>query len=306
MRHLLSRLLFPTICLLLLSRCGGFGVNEHGSEASNTPESVQGPAAPQGCRLPIGRNTVDVEGVAVDLLMPEDKYVGDLLVLHPWNTSRADWCMHARFCNKALKRGYRLILPEMGKSIYAQATYPETREDWRSAPTIKWVKERLIPDLRNNYCLLKEDGQNFVLGASSGARGAILLAEEMPGAFVAVAALSGDYNPAAMKGDNVYRGFLGEYESFPQRWDMAENVLEGSTKIQAAVYLGHGKADDVVPYAQTLRLYDLLKTQKPPLQLRLNLPADRGNDFAYWGSEISNVLDFFESTQASGPEGATQ
>jgi S-formylglutathione hydrolase FrmB len=238
--------------------------------------------------------------------MPEDKYVGDLLVLPPWNESRDQWCLHARFCAKASKRGYRLIMPEMGKSIYAQALYPETREDWRTYPTITWVKERLIPDLRNNYCLLKEDGQNFVIGASAGARGAILLAEELPGLFVAVAALSGDYNPAEMPGDNIYRGFLGDYEGYAQRWETAENVLEGSSTIRAALYLGHGKADDVVPFSQTVHLHDQLMAQNPRLNIHLNLPTDRGNDFAYWGSEVGNVLDFFESLKASAPEATAQ
>jgi S-formylglutathione hydrolase FrmB len=302
-RHWGKALLYGLI--LGIAGCGA-----EADTAVNAPDAPQenniGPTAPRGCQLPIGRSTVEVEGIAVDLLMPEDRYVGDLLVLPPWNTSRDQWCMHARFCNKASKRGYRLIMPDMGKSIYAQAVYPETREDWRVEPTITWVKERLIPDLRNNYCLLKENGQNFVLGASSGARGAILLAEEMPGFFVAAAALSGDYNPAEMKGDNIYRGFLGDFESFASRWETAENVLVGSAAIRSAIYLGHGKADNVVPFSQTQTLYDLLKKQNPQVPLRLSLPADRGNDFGYWGSEVTNVLDFFESLQASGPEGALQ
>lgn len=293
-------------CLLWLSGCGGVGTYTPETSTDSLSQMGGGPVAPRGCELPVGRHTVEVEGIAVDLLMPEDKYVGDLLVLPPWNEGRDKWCLHARFCAKASKRGYRLVMPEMSKSIYAQAVYPETREDWRDYPTITWVKERLIPDLRNNYCLFKEGGSNFVIGASAGARGAILLAEEMPDLFVAVAALSGDYNPAEMKGDNIYRGFLGDYEAFVQRWETTENVLEGSSTIRAAIYLGHGKADDVVPYAQTTKLYDQLKAQNPSLNIRLNLPADRGNDFAYWGSEVSSVLDFFESLQASGPESAAQ
>lgn len=293
---------------VMLSSCteeGFWGTSAGGSSSSDSIVG-DGPTAPRGCQLPVGRSTVMVEGTPVDLLMPEKKYAGDLLVLHPWNESREEWCEHARLCGKALKRGYRVILPEMGKSIYAQAVYPETREDWRDFHTMRWIKETLIPDLRNNYCLLKENGQNFVLGASAGARGAILLAEELPDLFVAVAALSGDYNPAEMKGDNIYRGFLGDFEAFPQRWEVAENVVVGCSNIRAAVYLGHGKVDDAVPYTQTLHLYDQLKAKIPHLQMRLNLPADRAGDFAYWGSEVPSVFDFFESTQASGPEGPLQ
>ena len=298
-------LLLVVATVLLLGSCGsdslwnGSGTNPGNAGNATGKEHL-------GCSLPIGHSTVDVEGVSVDILMPAEGYVGDLLVLHPWNATRKDWCANTRLCIQANQHGYRLIMPDMGKSIYAQAVYPETREDWKVCSTIKWVKETLIPDLRANYCLLKEDGQNFVLGASSGARGAILLVEELPDLFTAAAALSGDYNPAEMKGDNIYRGFLGDDEQFPQRWEVAENVVEGSGAIRAAVYLGHGKADDMVPYSQTVHLYDHLKAKNPALNLRLNLPADRGNDFAYWGSEIANVFDFFESTKASGPESAAQ
>jgi hypothetical protein len=292
----------------LLSGCGADALwsGSGTSSDSSSADASESPIAPRGCQLPKGSTTVSVEGTPVDVLMPEGKYIGDLLVLPPWNESRDEWCHHAHLCAKALSRGFRVIMPEMGKSIYAQAVYPETREDWREFHTIQWMKETLIPDLRNNYCLLKEDGQNFVLGASSGARGAILLAEELPKLFVAVAALSGDYNPAEMKGDNIYRGFLGHENDFPQRWDVAENVVEGCASIRAAVYLGHGKADDMVPYTQTLHFYDQLKAKNSTLNIRLNLPADRGGDFAYWGSEVVEIFDFFESTQASGPEGPMQ
>lgn len=258
------------------------------------------------CQLPIGHTTVTVDGTPVDVVIPTDKYSGDLLVFHPWNESRTEWCDHARLCAMATERGFRVIMPEMGKSIYSQAIYPETREDWKAYPTMEWVKGTLIPELRDRYCLLKVDGQNFVLGASAGARGAILLAEELPELFVAAAGLSGDYNPSELKGDNIYRGYLGDFEQFPQRWEVAENVVEGCGDIRAAVYLGHGKADDMVSYKQTVHLYDQLKATNPNLNIRLNLPAEAGGDFVFWGSEVAHVFDFFESTQATGPEGALQ
>lgn len=296
------------VCTLIVVGCGADSV---WGNISNDPSSASsgadsGPIAPRGCQLPTTRATVHVEDVLVNILVPDQKYIGDLLVLPPWNESGEQWCHQTRLCGMALERGFRLILPDMGKTVYSHAVYPETREDWRANHTIQWVKERLIPDMRNNYCLLKEDGQNFVLGASAGARGAILLLEELPDLFVAGAALSGDYNPAEMKGDNLYRGHLGSYEQFPDRWSVAENVVDGCSGIKASVYLGHGKADEMVPHTQTLHLYDQLKAKNPNVDIRLNLPADMGGDFNYWGSEVANVFDFFESMQASGPEGAMQ
>ncbi len=293
---------------VFVSGCGGDGFSGEtsGAQEADGVNSGQG-SLPYGvCQLPVGKTTVTVDGTPVDVLIPSAKYAGDLLVLPPWNVSRTEWCQKTTLCSQAAERGFRVIMPDMGKSIYSQAVYPETREDWKVFRTMGWVKETLIPELRERHCLLKPDGQNFVLGASSGARGAILLAEELPTLFVAVAGLSGDYNPAELKGDNVYRGFLGDFEDFPQRWEIAENVVEGSDNIRAAVYLGHGKADDMVSSQQTLHLYDHLKSRRPELNLRLNLPAQAGGDFVFWGSEIGHVFDFFESMQASGPEGAIQ
>jgi pimeloyl-ACP methyl ester carboxylesterase len=298
--------------ILLCIATGGCGVDENQTVESDPQETLAAegaetsPTAPRGCQLPLGQMTVKVDGISVDLLTPEADYQGDLLVLHPWNAQPAEWCQYAQLCLKASQQGYRLIMPDMGRSIYMQAIYPETREDWRTCKTIQWVKEILIPDLRNNYCLLKEDGENFLLGASAGARGAMLLAEEMPNLFGAVAALSGDYDPSEMKGDNIYRGFLGEYDAFPQRWETVENVMIGTSEIKSSLYLGHGKADDVVTYMQTLELYNTLKHKNPHLNVKLNLPEDRGGDFAYWSSEVNAVFDFFESTKAGLPEGADQ
>lgn len=300
------------ICALALSvfvsGCGADAfTGENGSKQGiNSTDSGQESLPAGGCHLPVGRTPITIDGTPVDVWIPSEKYAGDLLVLPPWNVSRGEWCEKTTLCTQATERGFRVVLPEMGKSIYSQAVYPETRNDWKAFRTLDWVKETLIPELRERHCLLKVDGQNFVLGASSGARGAILLAEELPTLFVAVAGLSGDYNPSELKGDNVYRGFLGDFEQFPQRWEIAENVLEGCDNIRASVYLGHGKADDMVSYQQTLHLYDRLKTHSPDLNMRLNLPSEAGGDFVFWGSEIGNVFDFFESMQATGPEGSVQ
>ncbi|MBP8073939.1 MAG: hypothetical protein KAY96_04225 [Bacteroidia bacterium] len=291
-----------------LSGCGSDALsgNSSGDQTTNGANNLQAETKMHGCQLPIGQANLIIDGIPVDVWTPSEKYAGDVLVLHPWNVSRKEWCVKAMLCTKAADRGFRLIMPEMGKSIYSQAVYPETREDWKEFPTMTWVKETLIPELREQHCLLKTDGQNFVLGASAGARGALLLAEELPSLFVAVAGLSGDYNPSELKGDNVYRGFLGDFEQFPQRWELAENVVEGCGDIRASVYLGHGKADDMVSYQQTLHLYDQLKASNPELNIRLNLPAEAGGDFVFWGSEVGHVFDFFESMQATGPEGSLQ
>lgn len=291
--------------LLFWSGCRPDSNLENETALENAENGIEG-AENSGCNLPIGITTIKIDGIEIDLMIPEIKPQGDLLVFPPWNESRDQWCKITRLCSKATKRGYRVIMPEMGKSVFAQTVYPETREDWKAYPTLKWVRETMIPELRINHCMLLQGGQNFIIGATSGARGAVLLAEDMPDLFTAIAAFSGDYNPSEMPGDNIYRGFLGNYEDFPNRWETAENVLVGCASIKSAVYLGHGKADEMVDSQQTIALYNNLRKHNPDLNVKLNIAEDRGSDFIYWASELNNVFEFFESTKAGNPEGASQ
>ncbi len=55
------------------------------------------------------------------------------------------------FCKRALAEGYRLILPEMLKSTYATHYFPETRNDYRAYPTLTWVIDTLIPELKKKF-----------------------------------------------------------------------------------------------------------------------------------------------------------
>jgi S-formylglutathione hydrolase FrmB len=158
--------------------------------------------------------------------------------------------------------------------------------------------------LREEYCVLQEDGYNFVIGLSSGARGAVRLIQEMPDLFVSAAALSGDYDPSQMKTDNIYRGFLGEYEDHPERWEEAENLSSKAGQIRTPLYLGHGERDDFVPHTQSVEFYNVLRKENPSLNLRLNVVPDRGGSYAYWNYEISNIFRFFEQAQADLPEGS--
>lgn len=290
--------------MLVLSACTSEDSGTYPSEWTTVGENgTSGSSVVQGgCKILSTSETIRIGGVSVDVRIPEGKYQGDILLLTAWDESRNAWCKHSRFCSKALQKGYRLIMPEMGKSIYAQATYPETRKDWRMCRTLPWVVDTLIETLQEDYCLLKEKGNNFMIGVSAGARGAVRVATELPGLFVAIAALSGDYNPAMLKGDNIYRGFFGRYDDHPVRWAGSENVLKSMQDMRTPVYLGHGRKDPLVPYEQTEALYNALRRAQPDLNVRLNVLDDQQHGFVYWKSEISNMLRFFESMQANRPE----
>jgi enterochelin esterase-like enzyme len=221
------------------------------------------------------------------------KIQGAFLVLHGWNFPPEDWCIKTSLCEKATEKGYCVVLPDMGKSTYHERIYPETRPDWRSFPTRKWLTDTLIPFLQKKYSLLVPEERNFIVGLSTGARGVALVALDLPELFKGAAALSGDYDQSEMPRDNLMTGFYGPYDSFHNRWDTTDNAVFRIAEFATPIYLGHGKSDKVVPPAQTRSFYDLLVKHHPRLKVRLNMP-EAGHDYGYWESEVDNILEFFE------------
>lgn len=266
---------------------------------SGDPQEIEGP---QGCVRVVRQSLEKVGNGMVELRPAEAKYQGDILVLPAWGDPRDTWCHRSSFCSMAQGLGFRLIFPDMGKSIYTSQHYAETREDWRSYPTYAWLRDTLIPELQSRHCLLEDKGNNFVIGMSAGARGAIRLAQDLPDIFMAAAALSGDYDPGQMKGDNIYRGFLGAYDKFPERWEVNENIVQGASKLRSPIFLAHGKDDPLVPYDQSEALYKAIQASNPGLAVKLNLVSGQMDGYEFWNSQIEQILAFFEDTQANRPE----
>ncbi len=219
---------------------------------------------------------------------------GTLLVLQGWNLGAEEWCTKTELCSKAKAKGYNLVLPDMGKSVYSTKYYPETRKDWTVYPTRKWLTDTIIPELQKKYGLFKTGGKNFLVGLSTGARGVALIALDMPELFIGAAALSGDYDQTQLPGDNLMTGFYGSYYSNKERWETVDNVLYRIKDYKTPTYLGHGKMDKVVPPQQTKLFYDALKKNSPSLKVQLNMPDAAIHDYNYWKSEVDNFLKFFE------------
>ncbi|MEM7038417.1 MAG: prolyl oligopeptidase family serine peptidase, partial [Bacteroidota bacterium] len=284
MMNLVKKALYSLVLLVWVTGCqpDASTTEPTGVDLSEGTRSTRGGHAEVGCRTPKGAEMLEIAGVPVSVKVPEAKtaYMGDILVLHGWNEHFETWCKRSRLCLKATKKGFRVIMPDMDKSMYMMRAYAETREDWQTLPTFAWLRDSLIQGLQTKHCLLAEKGQNFVVGVSAGARGVIRLLQETPELFVAGAALSGDYNPAEMRGDNIYRGFLGEYEGQEERWKTTENIAAHVDRIRVPVYLGHGKKDDNISYEQTEHLYNVLRAAHPSLNVRLNLTS-KGHGYTY-------------------------
>ncbi|NJK84110.1 MAG: alpha/beta hydrolase, partial [Saprospiraceae bacterium] len=174
--------------------------------------------------------TLLIGGHLVDIMQPSGEIKGNIIVLPGWDFSRKDWCQKSSLCAQALARGYRLILPEMARSVYAAEYYLETRTDWLRYPNKIWCTDSLVPALQQRYGILLPEQKNFVLGLSTGGRGAALLSLALPELFTAAAALSGDFDQTKMPADNLMRGYYGEYSKFPERWKGVDNPVYQADK----------------------------------------------------------------------------
>ncbi len=234
--------------------------------------------------------------IAVDIHVPAGKgdFAGDVLVLPGWNFSRKEWQTQTRLLKIAEVKKLRLVFPEMLKTLYESQYFPETRMRWAPAPGSQWIKELLIPELRK-YGLFMPGGRNFLLGLSTGGRGVALIALSNPGLFTAGAALSGDFNQAEMPADRLMSAVYGPFSQFKERWTGIDNPRSMIEKWTMPIYLGHGKRDAVVPFAQTSGFYKALTAAHPDLCVKFSAPENAGHDFNYWSSEVEPAIDFFLS-----------
>ncbi len=247
--------------------------------------------------------TLTIAGHKVDIRTPQNNnqanpgsgaLAGNIIVLPGWNFPKEDWCNKSSLCKKALAKNYRLILPEMSKSVYSAKFYPQTRKDWQKYPDLNWVIKQMIPTLQKEYGILLSKQKNFLLGLSTGARGVVAIGMAAPELFKAGAALSGDYYPPTMPADRLMIGYLGTYYQYPERWKTGpENLVHQAKKLTMALYLGHGKQDKVVPINQSRLLLGALLEANPQRKLKYHW-VDAGHNYQYWNAEVDNMLGFFD------------
>ena len=258
-----------------------------------------------------------------------------LLLLPGWNFSDTQWCTRTRVCDEATKRGYDVMLVEMGKSVYMDSLYPQMRADYRLHPTRTWLWDSVLKPLQKRTYFtdqgIPEDPTKtvngrvlyksmrlpipcFVMGLSTGARGALLLALEHPEAFVGCAGLSGDYNPLLMKNDNLMINCLGKYDDVPWRWRGTNNIEMRVDFFKVPMYLAHGSDDRVVPMKQTESLLLAIERSEackaraafPKVYtavthhylnekiIQSEIVVGAGHDYIFWNQAGLKALDYFD------------
>jgi putative tributyrin esterase len=288
-----DKLMILAIFCISLASCGN-------GKSNNIKNNIQVLDKDTIINIPIGRDTVLIFDYDTNFKVetsifypqPETKPIGIILMLHGWNLPADEWCEKTSFCEKALKQGYVLIVPDYNKSNYSLAVYPETREEYRKYPTLTWMIDTQIPAIQKMTGLLKPGQNNLVAGISTGARGATLLAYYKPDLFKAAASLSGDFDITKMQTEFLYKAFFGNYENFAERWKKECFAFE-CKNYSVPTYIGHGESDNVSPVEQSKMMYDSIQLNNPELKITGNFPAGKGHNYDYWESETDNILDFF-------------
>lgn len=241
---------------------------------------------------PVFAQHLTIGHTPVSIIAPKADHRGDILVLPGWNYGRMLWCEQTRLCDSASAQGYRLILPEMGKSVYASRYYPQTRADYRQRLTLTWVTDTLLPELQaKGY--LRPGGANYLLGLSTGARGVVLVAQRTGTLFRAGVALSGDYDPSLDTTDALMRNTYGPYSRFSSRWQGEDSPLANVAKLRVPLLLVHGQQDKVVPWRHSQLLADALRKVQPSLSVKLLLLPNGAHDWDFWGKQTATALDWF-------------
>ena len=216
----------------------------------------------------------------------------NLLVLPGYGFSDIEWCVKTQLCEKAQKKGFNLIFVEVRKSVYLKENLPQTSELLRKYPTRTWIVDSVIKPIFNQG-VLDKNKKCFVLGLSTGARGAAILLLENPDIFSGAACLSGDYDPTLQKNDNLMINALGTYEKNKKAWTGDNNIVNRVKEFKKPIFIAHGKKDNIVPIAQSLLLKDKLIKENPKNIIKYDFPENGKHDYKFWNSEIDNVLEFF-------------
>ncbi len=230
--------------------------------------------------------------IGVDIFIPQKKTQKNILVLNGWNFPKEDWHKKTDILKFAEENSYVLIFPAMGKTLYESEYYPETKMKWHIVPGGKWIPEIFIPEMQN-MGLLKTDQKNFIMGLSTGGRGAALVALSCTNLFKGVASISGDFDQSKMPKDRIMTMVYGNFSDFPDRWINSDNPQAKISLWNIPIYLGHGRADKIVPFNQTEIFYKTLQSNHPNLKIKFNDPKTSGHDFTYWNSEVKPIFEFF-------------
>ena len=237
-------------------------------------------------------NTIKIDEVKIDIIRP-GKCKKVILVLPGYNHSRKNWITKTGLKFYAENQQYCLVLPEMGKSIYSSRYFGHTRRKVLPISTQDWFSTKFFPKMKSRGFFLKKHQKSYILGLSTGARGAVLLAYRFKKKFRAIAALSGDYNQTKMPGDRLMTMVYGSFSRHHDIWAKVDNPFNMAKRWMLPLYLGHSKSDKIVSFLQSYDFFIALQ-RLGKQNIVWHLDQNLGHTYKYWNSELRSIFNFFE------------
>lgn len=239
---------------------------------------------------------------------------GEVLVLPGWKHERSRWVKQTKLLDHARAHGFRLILPEMGVSIYASEYFEETKRKWAPVPGLVFITDYLIPQLQKQGYLTgfneaisplappatdKQPLPRLLMGLSTGGRGVLQIGLARPDLWEAAAAFSGDYDQTRTPKDRLMTAVYGPFEDFEDRWSRVDNPIYAIDNWKIPLYIAHGTKDTVVRVGESRVLYDTLRATHPNLKVEIETPA-MGHDYPFWGDYSLKAFQFFDRILGPG------
>jgi S-formylglutathione hydrolase FrmB len=218
----------------------------------------------------------------------------NLLVLPGYGFNDLQWCTNTSVCEKAKSQGFNLIFIDVQKSLYLKQFYTQTNSIVKKYPTRTWIVDSVVMQLFEKK-LLTNKLKTFVLGLSTGARGAALLMLENPTLFSGAACLSGDYDPTLQKNDQLMINALGPFQNNKENWLGDNNITLRAKEFKHPIFIAHGMKDQVVPVLHSILLRDKLLKDNPTLRVNFDFPKNGQHNYLFWNSEVDKLLSFFSS-----------
>ena len=216
-----------------------------------------------------------------------------LYLLHGLSDDDTIWLRRTSIERYVAELGWAVVMPQVHRSFYADEVYGG--RFWT------FVSDEL-PSLVSSFFRVSEArADTYVAGLSMGGYGALKLALRQPGRFAAAASLSGvlDLAPLVRSGaprpedPAMFERVLGPDRALAAGDDLLDLVRTADPATLPDLYACCGTEDVLLPGNHAFAA--ACDTAGVPLTTSWS-PGE--HDWAYWDSEIQEVLAFFDATRA--------
>jgi len=178
-----------------------------------------------------------------------------------------------------------IVMPDAGTTWYV-----DRKEKMETA-----FLQDLIPDVEKSFRVLTQRDGRLIGGESMGGYGSLRFALKYPEMFRAAALLSpAIYNPEPPQNSSARRvGVFGTPDfdaaiwkslNYPALWDAYL-----AKKMPVSMYLNSGDDDDFYIEKEVVQLYELLRANKQPAELRI---VDGAHVWTVWDSTIGDAMKY--------------